>query len=60
MLQRFDIRQEAGGWTVYDRWTGQAVVFRGVAQVRMRLDDAYDMADLLNWRVARGAREIYQ
>lgn len=60
MLLRFDIRPEGGGWTVFDCWTGQAVVFQGVVQIRLRLDEAYEMADLLNRRVAKGVRKIYQ
>jgi hypothetical protein len=48
MTARYDIRSELGGWTVYDIRTGSAAVINDVLQNGLPLEDADDLADLLN------------
>ncbi|MET4262293.1 hypothetical protein ABIC09_007271 [Bradyrhizobium sp. S3.12.5] len=48
MTVRYDIRSETNGWTVYDIRTGFAALINDVAQNGLPLEDADDLADLLN------------
>ena len=32
MAPQFDLRRDAAGWTVFDRWTGQTVIIEQVRQ----------------------------
>lgn len=50
MRVRFDILQDAEGWTVVDIFTGLPVDVDGVPQIGMSIFDADDLADLLNYR----------
>ncbi len=48
MTARYDIRSECDGWTVYDIRTGSAAAINDVPQSGLPLEDADDLADLLN------------
>jgi hypothetical protein len=48
MTARYDIRSESDGWTVYDIRTGSSAMINHVRQTGLPLEDADDLADLLN------------
>jgi hypothetical protein len=48
MIARYEIRSEFRGWTVYDTLTGSPAVIDHVPQTSLALEDADDLADLLN------------
>ena len=49
MTVRYDIRSDhQSGWTVYDIWTNLPAKVNGVAQIGLEIQDADDLADLLN------------
>ena len=48
MAAPYDIRKEANGWTVFDVETGRPAEVNGYLQIEMSLEDADDLADLLN------------
>lgn len=60
MPGHFDIREDDEGWTVFDVWTGQPVVIAFVLQVGLDLQDADDLAELLDRIAARGVRSVFQ
>lgn len=52
--QRFALRENTNGyWTVYDVFTGQPVIVRGVAMDRLLRNGARDMVDFLNYKDAK-------
>jgi len=48
MTARYDIKSDSNGWTVYDTTTGLPAAVNGVTQIGLSLEDADDLADLLN------------
>jgi hypothetical protein len=48
MTARYDIRSETNGWTVFDIRTGSPAIVNHVPQTGLPLEDADDLADLLN------------
>jgi hypothetical protein len=48
MAARYDIKPEGDSWTVYDTTTGLPAEVNDVIQVGLSLEDADDLADLLN------------
>ena len=48
MAARYDIRPDDNGWTVYDTATGLPAEVNGVIQSGLFVEDADDLADLLN------------
>jgi hypothetical protein len=48
MATRYDIRPDLNGWTVFDTETSTPIVVNGILQVGLSLDDADDLADLLD------------
>lgn len=48
MAVRYDMRPETDGWTVYDINTGLPAAVNGERLTRLPLEDADDLADLLN------------
>jgi hypothetical protein len=48
MAARYDIKPEGDSWTVYDTTTGLPAEVNDVVQVGLSLEDADDLADLLN------------
>ena len=57
---QYDCRRDAGGWTVFDRWTGCVVVLMGVEQIGLIWLDADELAERLNRRRLAGDRSILQ
>lgn len=57
---RFDIRPDREGWTVYDLWTGEAVVIALVPQTGMPEQDAKELADMINSGRMGRTSEIWQ
>ncbi len=53
---RFDLREDETGWTVYDVFSGWPAVVKGVAQTGLDVQDASDLAELLDLMAARGGR----
>ena len=45
---RYDIRPDAGGWTIYDRQTNEPATVEGHHTVGLLREDAEEIADLLN------------
>jgi hypothetical protein len=56
MTALYEIRSEFNGWTVYDIRTGLPAMINDVAQTSLALEDADDLADLLNHLQAEQAR----
>jgi hypothetical protein len=48
MAARYDIQTDPSGWTVYDINTGLPAEVKGVVQIGLSMEDADDLADLLN------------
>jgi hypothetical protein len=48
MSARYNIRPDPDGWTVYDAVTGLPAELNDVTQIGLSLEDADDLADLLN------------
>lgn len=48
MAKRHDIRADGIGWTVFDVFTGQAVVIHEIPQTGLRVEDAQALARLMN------------
>ena len=55
----FDIKRDDQGWTVYDVSTEEHVTVEGVEQVGLPLDDADDLADLLNIAWGRQSETVH-
>ena len=51
---RYALRADGAGWTVYAIWTGEPAVVGGTAQTGLSQDDAQHMAGLLNAQARRG------
>lgn len=60
MAQRYDIRRDEQGWTVFDRFTGEAVVVAGVPSIGMDIQDADELAELLDHPVIAKERIVWQ
>lgn len=60
MNERYDIREDYEGWTVFDIFTGRPVVIANVLQVGLEIQDANDLADLLNKPALRADRKLRQ
>lgn len=59
-LPRFQLRHDDEEWTVFDNWTGLAVMIAGVEQSGLSLQDADQLAELLQRRADKGDRRIYE
>lgn len=55
---RFALRRDRTGWTVYEVWTGEPVVIAMVSQMGLSEADAQHTADLMNRRARRGDRSL--
>jgi hypothetical protein len=60
MNERYDIREDDDGWTVFDIFTGQPVVIMDVPQVGLDIQDANDLAELLDRPAMRVDRTLRQ
>jgi len=47
-MARYDIRPDSVGWAVIDARTGEIARVNDAPQIGLELDDADDLADLLN------------
>ena len=56
---RFQVRDDAQGYTVFDIWTGAAVVIDGVPQTGRDIEDAGSLAALLSQRARQGALKVF-
>jgi hypothetical protein len=57
---RFALRPDRRGWTVYEVWTSEPAVIAPVPQTGLSELDAQPTADLLNRRVRAGDRSMRQ
>lgn len=60
MAQRYDIRRDDRGWTVFDRFTGEVVVVAGVPSTGMDIQDADELAELLDHPMIARDRIVWQ
>jgi hypothetical protein len=60
MNERYDIREDYDGWTVFDMFTGQPVVIMNVLQVGLEIQDANELAELLDKPAMRADRILRQ
>jgi hypothetical protein len=51
---RFALRPDGSGWTVFVTWTGEPAVVGGARQVGLSEADAKHMVDLLNKQARKG------
>lgn len=59
-LQRFHVRPDSHGYTVYDIWTGDPAVLALVVQTGLCLEDARELAKLLSEAADHGQRVLLQ
>ena len=57
---RFALRRDRTGWTVYEVWTGEPVVIAMILQTGLSEADAQHTADLMNRRARGGDRSLRQ
>ena len=57
---RFTLRRDRTGWTVFEVWTGEPAVIAMVPQTGLSEDDAQHTAALLNRRARNGDRSMRQ
>ena len=60
MPQRYDIREDGSGWTVFDIFTGEPVVISLVPQTGLDIQDAAELAELLDHKAFAGVRTLRQ
>jgi hypothetical protein len=60
MSAHFDLRRDAAGWTVFDRWTGKTVVLGLTAQIGLAFANAEELVRKLNERGDPEERRILQ
>ena len=60
MNERYDIRPDDEGCTVFDIFTGKPVVIMEAPQVGLDIQDASDLAELLDRPAMRADRKLRQ
>jgi hypothetical protein len=60
MNERYQVRPDREGFSVYDLWTGEAANIAMTPQSGLSKADADHTAGLLNLRAERGERKVYQ
>ena len=60
MGRRYDIREDREGWTVIDVFTGEPVVIHGVPQTGLDIQDADELAELLEKPAMKRDRSLRQ
>jgi hypothetical protein len=60
MPQRYDIREDREGWTVFDLFTGEPVVISDVPQTGLDIQDADELAELLDHKAFANDRTLRQ
>ena len=58
--ERFALRRDRTGWTVYEVWTGEPAIIALVPQTGLSEEDAQHTAGLLNRRARGGDRSMRQ
>ena len=56
--ERYGIRPDAKGWTVFETWSGEPVVLAQARQAGLSEVDAKHTADLMNRRAMRGDKSM--
>lgn len=59
-MDRYAIRPDPQGFSVFDVWTGEVAVIAMTAQSGLSQEDAEHTAELLNRRAKRGERSLLQ
>ena len=59
-IERFRIRPDRAGWTVFDVWTGEPSVIAMRPQTSLTEAEAEHTAELLNRRARSGDRSMRQ
>ena len=57
---RYDIRRDSEGWTVFDLFTGEPVVIEMVPQTGLDIQDADELAELLDHKTFKDERALRQ
>ena len=60
MIVQYDTRRDSRGWTVFDRWTGRAVIIGGAEQTGLDWIAADELVERLLRRRLAGDRSILQ
>jgi hypothetical protein len=60
MPQRYDISEDREGWTVFDVFTGEPVVISDVPQTGLDIQDADELAELLDHKTFANDRTLRQ
>jgi hypothetical protein len=60
MIERYQVRPDRDGHTVYDIWTGEAAVIAMAPQTGLSKEDADHTAVLLNRHARHGERVLRQ
>lgn len=60
MTERFAVRPDPAGFSVYDLWTGETVALAMTPQDGLTQEDAQHTANLFNRRAEAGDRTIRQ
>ena len=60
VARRYDIREDTEGWTVFDVFTGEPVVIEMVTQTGLDIQDADELAELLDHRALARERRLRQ
>jgi len=60
MTKRHDVREDREGWTVFDVFTGEPVVIGMVTQTGLDVQDANELAELLDLKTLAGGRALRQ
>ena len=60
MSDRYLVRPDGGGFSVYDVWTGEPAVIAMMPQTRLSKEDAEHTARLLNTRAELCERNVLQ
>jgi hypothetical protein len=60
MTERFSVRPDRTGFSVYDLWTGETVVIAMTPQDGLSREDADHTVEMLNRRTAQSAPSLLQ
>jgi len=60
MPKRYDLREDREGWTVFDIFTGEVVVIGDVPQTGLEIQDADELAELLDHKTFASDRRLRQ
>jgi hypothetical protein len=58
MIARYDLREDRTGWTVFDIATGAPVIYWGMPQVGLDVQDADEVAEALSWLADRDDQQV--